>query len=163
MSDLFRLLQRHARPGRLEWLGVRPGRRAPMSEPAMIRAVAGHGLEGDHHASPGGKRQVTLIQFEHLPVIAALSGHDTVPLPWLRRNLAISGLNLLATRGQQLQIGDEVVLEITGPCAPCRRMEEYLGRGGYNAVRGHGGMTARILRGGRLQRGDRVTPLPGEA
>ncbi|OHV11479.1 MOSC domain-containing protein [Kushneria phosphatilytica] len=160
MSDLFQLLDHYACCGHLAWLGIRPKRRAAVIESDTVQAIAGHGLEGDHHASPGGKRQVTLLQAEHLPVIAALSGHGHVPPHWLRRNLVISGLNLLAMKGRQLQFEEGVILEITGPCAPCSRMEETLGHGGYNAVRGHGGMTARIIRSGLLRHGERVIPLP---
>lgn len=115
------------------------------------------GLEGDR--SRAGKRAVTLIQSEHLPVIAALAGHEAIAPDVLRRNLVVSGLNLTSLRGTTLALGGAVI-EITGPCAPCSRMEAALGQGGYNAMRGHGGWCARVLRAGSLVVGDALVPDP---
>ncbi|WP_245639097.1 MOSC domain-containing protein [Rubellimicrobium mesophilum] len=115
-----------------------------------------HGLSGDH--APEGLRAITLIQAEHLPVIAALSGSAATPAR-LRRNLVVSDLNLAALKGIPLQIGPDARIEITGPCPPCSRMEETLGIGGYNAMRGHGGWYAKVLVPGRLALGDAVVPI----
>lgn len=152
------LLHRFPRLGRVEWIGLRPARRVRPSPCAQAMAVAGAGLRGDHYRGGSGSRGVTLIQAEHLGVVAALVGLDDLDPALLRRNLVVSGLNLLALKGQRFQVG-EAVLEGTGPCQPCSRMEEALGSGGLNAMRGHGGLTARILQGGLIRIGDPVRVL----
>jgi MOSC domain-containing protein YiiM len=101
---------------------------------------------------------VTLLQFEHLSAIAAFLGLEAVAPERLRRNLVVSGLNLLALKGRRFRIG-EAVLDASGECHPCSRMEEALGPGGYNALRGHGGITARVLEGGAIRLGDAVARL----
>jgi MOSC domain-containing protein YiiM len=153
---LKRLMLRFPREGKLEWIGLRSRYRAPVESVGQVQALAGQGLAGDHAAAGGdGKRQVTLIQLEHLRVVAQLMDRDSVDPGVLRRNLVVSGINLLALRDCLFAIGD-VVLVGTGPAAPCSRMEEALGPGGLNAMRGHGGITARILEGGTLRVGDAV-------
>ena len=115
---------------------------------------ARQGLIGDHYSSrTGGARHVTLIQAEHLSAIAAHLGLDMATPEQLRRNIVVSGLNLLALKGRRFNLG-EALLEATGECHPCSRMEEILGAGGYNAVRGHGGITARVIAGGVVRLGD---------
>jgi MOSC domain-containing protein YiiM len=142
--------------GRLEWIGLRAAHRQAMTVVAKVEAVAGQGLIGDRAgARPGSKRQVTLIQAEHLPVIAALAGLPLVQPEWLRRNLVISGINLVALENKRFRVG-EVLLAGTGFCQPCARMEEALGVGGYNAMRGHGGITAQVLETGVLRIGHAV-------
>jgi MOSC domain-containing protein YiiM len=76
----------------------------------------------------------------------------------LRRNIVTRGINLVALKGRRFRIG-EAVLEASGDCHPCSRMEEAFGPGGYNAVRGLGGITARVLTGGRIALGDAVVRL----
>lgn len=152
------MVVRFAARGRVVWIGARPGRREPVV-PVPFAGIRPEGLEGDRRAAPG-KRAVTLIQWEHLPVIAALSGFDEVAPETLRRNIAVSGINLLALRNATFRVG-RAVLRGTGPCAPCSRMEEALGPGGFNAVRGHGGITAEVVEPGGVALGDAVEPVAG--
>jgi len=140
----------------VSWIGIRPARRQPLKQ--IDQAVlTSDGIEGDHYQS-GGKRSVTLIQHEHLAVIASLLGQPSVNPADLMRNLVVSGINLLGLRNRQFRIG-AAVLEGTGLCAPCSRMEEIFGIGGYTAVRGHGGITAKIIEPGSVAVGDTVSPV----
>ena len=160
-GELAKLMANFPRAGKVEWIGIRLDRRAPLAALDRVEAVAGYGLAGDHYASKNnGKRQVTLIQAEHLEAVAKLLGKSEVRPAGVRRNILVSGINLYALRDRRFRIGD-TVLEGTGTCDPCSRMEEALGAGGYNSMRGHGGIIARIVDGGMIQLGDVVQPADG--
>ncbi len=140
--------------GRVEWIGVRPARGEAMSVTDEVNAVADRGLDGDRFTGRSGNpRQVTLIQAEHLAVIAACLQRDRVEPALLRRNLVVAGINLLALKHKRFRVG-EALLEFSGACHPCGKMETALGEGGYNAMRGHGGITARVLESGVIRVGD---------
>ena len=156
METIAKLTTRHAGHGKLCWIGTRSSRKGPIVEHRSVVLDVG-GISGDRHTT-GGKRTVTLIQQEHLKVISSLIGGTIVTPIMLRRNLAISGINLLALRNRQFRIG-EVILEGTGICAPCSRMEKILGPGGYNAVRGHGGITAKVIDSGTISLDDEVSQV----
>jgi MOSC domain-containing protein YiiM len=159
-SLLRELTDTFPRQGTLEWIGVRPMQREAMREVLQVHAHAERGLDGDHRArKPGSRRQVTLIQREHLAVVAQLLDKPEVAPELTRRNLVICGINLLALKDQAFSIG-EVLLEGTGLCEPCSRMEVNLGSGGYNAMRGHGGITARVVSGGVIRVGDALKHYP---
>ncbi len=153
MENIRDIMARHAQVGRIDWIGLRSARYADVDVLAKV-TVTQNGFTGDH--AKLGKRAVTLIQAEHIPVISALAGANVTP-EMLRRNLVVSGLNLLAIRKGFLRIGD-VVIEVTGPCPPCSRMEKVIGSGGYNAMRGHGGWYAEVIVGGGIVLGAQVVP-----
>ena len=143
--------------GRVEWIGVRPRRGRPVEVLEEVRAISNHGLADDHAAKrPGGLRQVTLVQSEHLPVIGSLA--ERAPKPdLLRRNFVVSGINLRALIGRKFRVG-AALFEGTGDCPPCRAMETALGFGGRDAMAGMGGVTARVLESGLIRVGDPVGP-----
>ncbi|MTI03151.1 MOSC domain-containing protein [Roseibium sp. RKSG952] len=134
---------------------MRPSRRDGM-EIVDVAMISTSGLDGDRGRS--GKRAVTLIQQEHLAAIGSYLGQGAVAPEILRRNLVVSGINLAALKGREVQVG-EAILRFTVICAPCSRMEEALGKGGYSAVRGHGGWCAEVVQPGRVRLGDAVQPV----
>ncbi len=149
------LTGRFAHEGRVTWLGVRPARKAPLEARQTIELDPQQGLLGDHYAGRSGKRHLTLISAEHLAAVAGFLGSVPLAPGATRRNVVIAGLNLLALKGQEFELGG-AVLAFTDLCHPCSRMEQVLGPGGYNAMRGHGGICARVLRGGSVALGDRL-------
>ena len=155
-TPLADLLNAGMRPGIVEWIGVRPRRRGPVSVVDNVILDTLGGVTGDHYNNPKrGTRHVTLIQREDLAAIASYLDQDVTP-EQLRRNIVIRGLNLLALKDKRFQLG-EALLEMTGECHPCSRMEETFGVGGYNAVRSHGGITARVVKSGAVRIGDSLT------
>ena len=161
-SSLARLFDAPVRPGRLVWIGLRPARREPMRRVDAAELELGRGLVGDRYSRRDGGRQVTLIGAEGLRAAAGYLGLDAVAPELVRRNLVTEGINLLALKGRRFRVG-AALLETSGECHPCSRMEETLGVGGYNALRGHGGLTARVIEGGIVRLGDAVARQDGVA
>jgi len=156
MPVLKELLESVPNVGKVEWIGTPPARRGEIETRQQADVEMKIGLVDDHHAQSGkSQRQVTLIQQEHLETVARLLGRESVDPALLRRNIVVSGVNLLSLKHARFQIG-EVVLEGTGPCAPCSLMEENLGPGGYSAMRGHGGITTVVVQPGTIRIGDEV-------
>lgn len=163
MSTQGRLFARYLNDlpeGRLEWIGLRPERKAPMQIVDSVTAIAGLGLEGDRRCkgSMGSARQMTMISVEYIDTIARLLKKESIDPAVLRRNLVVSGINLTALRHQRFQIGD-AVFEATAQCHPCSRMEQALGQHGVAAMLGHGGLCAKIITGGTVRVGDDVVHL----
>jgi MOSC domain-containing protein YiiM len=153
--EIQELLKQYSQAGKVVAISVRPKRLEPTILFEQILAVENKGLEGDR--SKGGNRQVTLIQKEHIQAIASFLGKTDLDFTLMRRNILVEGINFLSLKGKQFQIG-ETVFEYSGECHPCSRMEEALGIGGYNAMRGHGGITAKVILGGEIKIGDLIVP-----
>lgn len=147
--------------GKVEWIGIRQERGIPLKEVSEVAAKASNGLAGEHYRGKNKKRQVTLIQAEHLKAVADILAVGSINPQLLRRNVVVSGANLLALKDLIFTLGT-AKLKMTGYCHPCSRMEKNLGEGGYNAMRGHGGITAEVLEDGIFSIGDSLTVVEGQ-
>lgn len=145
--------------GVLTWIGLRPKKNVAMKVVEKATITEAEGLIGDRYKSSSGKRQVTLIQAEHLAAVANFLKKDKIDPVLTKRNIVVEGINLLAFKDRPFQIGEEVVLEMTGLCHPCTKMETNLGPGGLNAMRGHGGITTKVIKGGTVKISDEVKLL----
>ncbi|MCB1691713.1 MAG: MOSC domain-containing protein [Pseudomonadales bacterium] len=154
MQTIESLIETMPQVGTVEWIGVRPAHGQPMQMPQSVEARAGSGLTGDRFKARSTSREVTFIQAEHIDVVSSIMGFAVEP-GTLRRNIVVRGLNVAALKGKWFSAGS-AVFEFTGLAHPCSLMEEALGPGGYNAMRGHGGITARIVSSGVLRCGDAV-------
>jgi MOSC domain-containing protein YiiM len=117
------LFEKFLQPGAVEWIGIRPDRKIALKEVSEVMAIKDLGLEGDRYHNKGGPRQVTLIQQEHLNSIASFLEKLNIDPQLTRRNIVVKRINLLALKGKQFSIG-EAILEYSGDCHPCSRMEE---------------------------------------
>lgn len=137
--------------GRVVALFICPGYRQPMQAIAEAQAVAARGFAMCFHARPNSTRQVLLMAQEDLDAFGLRPGD-------VRENITTAGIDLMSLRmGRRLRVG-EALLEITGECYPCTRMDE-LRPGLRTAIKGHRGMLARVLQGGSVRIGDAITPV----
>jgi MOSC domain-containing protein YiiM len=119
-----------------------------MREVETAQALADCGLEGCRHARPGSRRQLLLVDRETLDSFGLQPGQ-------IRENVTTMGLPVSdLSAGQRLQIG-EAVLEVTGPCEPCSRMDE-IRMGLQQGLRGQRGILCRVIAPGRIRRGDNI-------
>jgi MOSC domain-containing protein YiiM len=104
-SPLGRLAAGPMRPGRLEWIGVRPGRRVRAKALGSANLSAGHGVDGDRYdTNRDGPRQVTLIAKEDPAAIAVFLGLPEIAPELLRRNFVTRGINLLALKDRRFRV-----------------------------------------------------------
>ncbi|MFZ0883353.1 MAG: MOSC domain-containing protein [Candidatus Acidiferrales bacterium] len=123
--------------------------RFPMEELAEVEAVANKGFKGCIHGRSASKRQVSLMDVETLEKLGVAPG-------LVKENITTRDMDfqMLGT-GQILRIGDECVMEITGPCHPCPRMDEVR-MGLQEELRGQRGWLCKVTVGGLVRRGDRI-------
>jgi MOSC domain-containing protein YiiM len=135
------------------------GHREPMETPDNVSVVAAFGIEGDRHATDHAvrrARQVLLMDEETLESFGLAHGQ-------IRENITTSGIDLASTpAGKTLSLGEDVVLKITGHCAPCGMMDE-IRPGLRQELEGKRGMLATVVQGGTVRVGDAIRVLEGAA
>jgi MOSC domain-containing protein YiiM/ribosomal protein S18 acetylase RimI-like enzyme len=153
--------------GRVLQVNVSPGGvpKLPVAEARVGR----DGLEGDahdHHAVHGGPhRAVCLFASEAIGRVRA-DGHDGVGPGSVGENVTTEGIELaLLPVGARLAVGDEVVLEISGPANPCDVIKGAFvgGKSGRISILLHptdSRMYARVEREGVIRAGDAIRVLP---
>ena len=124
----------------------------PLLEVSEIECVAGQGIRGDRFFGfkPDYKGQITFFAFETYLDVCRKLGIQERPPAVFRRNVITRGadLNSLVDRDFEIQ---GVRFFGTSECSPCHWMNQAFGAGAENALRGHGGLRARILTDGRLR------------
>jgi hypothetical protein len=139
--------------GYVEALAIRaPGTRTPAAVDG-VRALAGHGLEGDKHADPLSPRQVLLAS-------AAAYADFQLPARALGENLLVDLDTAQLRSGTVLRVGDEVLLRLMFQCEACGHLDTYQ-HGVAARIGQRRGMLARVLAGGIVRSGDRVIDAGG--
>lgn len=106
----------------------------------------GSGIRGDHFSKRGRITWVTLIAHDDLATVAAVVGFQWDVHMACRPNILVDTLPDVNLKGIIVSLGDEVLLEIIGFCAPCFRMEENFGTGGINAFLKKAGWVERVIK-----------------
>jgi len=133
---------------------IRPQKKLPPVH-VDVAEITLEGISGDHYAKPEGNRQVTLIADDDVAAVAAAVGfHGDAHLA-CRRNIMVDTFPEDDLAGKIVGLGDDVVLEITGYCSPCKRMEENLGEGAMDAFEKKAGWTAKVIKDGQISVGDK--------
>ena len=113
--------------------------------PVSTASVIETGIDGDRRAAPGGTRkarQVLLMDRETLETLDLKPGE-------IRENITVSGLDFTTLEaGHRVSLGGAAVVEVTGPCAPCSRMDE-IRPGLKDELQGRRGKLAFVVETGR--------------
>ena len=128
------------------------GSRDPMKEVKEANFITGQGIEGDRHLRSDGRRsnrQVLIMDSETLSHFDLLPGQ-------VRENVTVAGLDFSSiSAGDKVSLGGDVILEVTGDCEPCARMDE-LRPGLKDEIDGKRGLLAFVEKGGVVSVGAEV-------
>ena len=134
---------------------------AAMGRVEEVRTVAGCGIEGDRYCAGtgywtryGDVCEVTLIEGEDLDNIEKELGIG-VKNGEHRRNIITRGIRLGDLRRKKFRVG-ETVLEYDRPRPPCRHVQDLSEPGMTRALKGRGGICARVVQAGSIKVRDTI-------
>ena len=129
------------------------GSRKPMKEVDSARVITGQGIEGDRHLKEDGSRSRRQILLMDRETLGDFSLDDGI----IRENITVVGMDFASLEaGDRVSIGEDVVLEITGECEPCARMD-VIRSGLRHELDGRRGMLAYAENGGLISVGDVIS------
>lgn len=125
----------------------------PVIEMDEVKLVAGQGIRGDRFFGyrEDYKGQITFFSSEVYRRLCAKFGVTDRPPSVFRRNVIVSGVDLNALIGQEFTLQGIRFLG-TSECTPCYWMNQAFHEGAEEALRGNGGLRAKILTSGVLRR-----------
>ncbi len=131
--------------------GQPPGEE-PIIETASVECVAGRGLRGDRFFDykEDYKGQITFFASEVYEDLCGQLGIHNKQIGVLRRNVITRGIDLNTLVGREFVV-QGVRFHGMAECSPCYWMDRAFGPGAEDALRGRGGLRARILSSGILR------------
>ncbi|TDU64324.1 MOSC domain-containing protein [Prosthecobacter fusiformis] len=132
----------------------KPAGQAPMVEVDSVECVAGQGLKGDRFFGfkEDYKGQVTFFAHEVYERLCEQFQVTGVEPSVFRRNIITQGADLPALIGQEFEVQGVRFLG-TQESAPCYWMNQAFAEGAEGAMKGHGGLRAKVLSDGVLRTG----------
>ncbi len=147
----------HMAAGILERIWLKTAQGGPMQPVSAAFLVRGQGIRDN--ADFGGRRQVTILEKENWELLCAQLDRQLDPAV-RRANLMVSGVPLLDTLSQVLQVGP-VRIRVQGETQPCHRMDQACyGLRAKMALMWRGGVWGEVLEAGQIQVGDTVNWVP---
>jgi MOSC domain-containing protein YiiM len=129
-----------------------PADEHPIQEVAEVDCIAGRGLRGDRFFDykENYKGQVTFFSDEVFQSLCQQFNMWDKPVSVFRRNVVTRGLGLNSLIGEEFKLQGAWFIGVE-ECRPCHWMDEAFCPGAAAALRGRGGLRARILTGGILR------------
>lgn len=142
--------------GKVVALQISPASRMDQKVVESVEILDQHGITGDRYEN-AKHRQVTVQSLEEIALAEAEHG-DSIDAFHTRRNITVDSGLLDRTPGSRATFtnaaGEVVELEVVRDAAPCKLLEDNLGRGAKLALHKRAGVVYRTISGGEVAIGD---------